>query len=532
MPAPSGSEIVLIANVGARDLTLNIATAAEPEFVALDVGEGKSACGMLSCDVPGARTLGAAARSRQSVIEPRLSFPILNPALAYATRDKRTLDRIVLFATDQPSTVPQRQNDTVESAEVIKFLIETRYRESLRPKRGTGVEIVPVGVDVSRFNDASAEIAKRLKEVAGRDKVGFAYVCLKGGIPAMNMALYHFALSSYVNGCFVEVGEPPGGSRGKSLGFEGTPHVVPIWDLRREALIERAASMLERCEFEWTRAILEAEGYIHHEVTALLKHGQARLNLDFTTAAESLEGYEEYEDWKNSSDIAWSTQRLEDVLEGALACWRRNDLVGFVARIETFNEISCRVAIHAATGEYIGDFLTDDQVNRISPTLKAELEGGSADSANRPRKSGEKRKSKNEPRKCNRKKVGPRDNRIEVWSADRCAFFAVFRDLQATRQDIRSHIQRFISALQRLKSLRDFRHQALHRALGASTVTLGTVLGGDPLERLDDIGQATIRQVVQIAVASGRRYPEPQKLAEKIAEKVITKVRDYVPPEV
>src|SRR5437870_2253096 len=94
--------IVFVANVGDRDIMLNVGDDINPMYYSFDKGgHGKELKAHLGCD-EGTRAISSHIRKNRDKFSNHLIFPILGRALEFSLTKVSKLDRVLLFATDQP----------------------------------------------------------------------------------------------------------------------------------------------------------------------------------------------------------------------------------------------------------------------------------------------------------------------------------------------------------------------------------------------------------------------------------------------
>ncbi len=347
---------ILIANVGNRDLLLNIGSKDAPRYVTVEKGEkarldtkelkrvlieewgklGNSQeppCGR----VFSTRSFGATVHDLVDCVEDRLLMPILGPVL---TKCGDGVERVVLICTaqDDQKSGGHSEWDTYECARVMQHLLEKR-RLSVLLRR---VRKNPSGHDHA-FQMIDNLLNDPAAEVGDTDEV---YAAIRGGIPALNSALAQHVIARFgPRAHLVEVDEPPDIEQRKA-GVVGQARLVDTWPIRRQQLIRQARVLLDRFDFEGARLLLEHEGVDDKTVLVYLRHGHARQNLDMAAAAEFNEGIPE--DWRCDPAVEWSSQRLRDVADAAGIAYDRADYLTYLALVSTFRENLLRVALFAS----------------------------------------------------------------------------------------------------------------------------------------------------------------------------------------
>jgi hypothetical protein len=217
----------------------------------------------------------------------RLSFPILEPslrkahALEQADRPDAKIERLVLFVTDQPVSVPQRARDTVHLGRVIKEVLANppagswfaEQRDAL--PRPSAIEVVPIEGTPVHVDEVLPFYQRRVRQARA---AGCVYVGLAGGIPACNMALLLAGL--------LEVGD-----RARFLyANEATGAVIELGvgrQMERQLRKLRVQALLDRYDFAGAAALLEDD----RAAQALARVGEALAAFRFadigTMAAEA-----------------------------------------------------------------------------------------------------------------------------------------------------------------------------------------------------------------------------------------------------
>ncbi|GIX07832.1 MAG: hypothetical protein KatS3mg115_2235 [Candidatus Poribacteria bacterium] len=345
--------LVFIANLGNRDIALNVGDEDSPRWLAFGKDqEGEEVRKYLGLEQGGTR--GIAAQLRRNPPRPeRLRLPILEPALQLVLEQFGRIAQLVLIGTSNP---PDERShslwDTIESAHLIKeHILFHRFRSD----EIEAVEVIEYLGNPSSFEDAVSFFSEFLG--ARASAFGRAVASIRGGTPALNQALSTQLVALYgPKAALVETTEPPPEARVK--GELGAARFVDTWPLRRNAILRALRALIQRHDYSGALKLLddeEIETSTTEKIRALLGHGQARLNLDFSQAFEALEGLQgvpEIDSLRESAgeDYAWTSVRLRDIERSARVQWERSDWIGFVTRVAMFCETCCRQLVWHLTG--------------------------------------------------------------------------------------------------------------------------------------------------------------------------------------
>lgn len=364
--------VILAANLGNRDITLNIGDPASPCWVAFDKGDGGTeAQKFLGCGQEGTRAIATRLAHRFAELQDRVAMPLLEPAIRLTVGAARRIDVLALFATDQPPSAGEyRDWDTIESARLVDRLRDAgRFGDSV-----ARVEIVPVTFNPSEHDRAFTHVGQELARRFPVDGIGHFFATIKGGVPAFNAALREQVVGLYgPRARLIETQEP---SREQRLnGQHGTARLVDTWPFRRNAILRVVHALLERHDYAGVQRVLESEAVADATTTAFLQHAVARMNLDFDGARAALRtfGSGQPHQWKLSAGQAWGAQRLEEVAFTADIFLRRGDLIGFLTRVASFVETCRRQLVHAVTGFRIEKTFRVDDIPRAKSSLRGAL---------------------------------------------------------------------------------------------------------------------------------------------------------------
>lgn len=478
---------VLVANVGTRDLALDIGDRERPWRVTLDNRQDGEWARQFLGSGAGTRAMATALRERFEELAERLALPILGPSLDLALEKLGALDCVLLFATDQPADAGSHRDwDTIESARLIEALLPRHYGE-----RVGSVEIVPVRFNPSEHERMYEFVGGVLRQRCPPEEISTLFACIKGGVPAANAALRTHAVNLYgVRAWLVETEEPPAEAR--SEGTVGQARLVDTWPFRRDTIARLVRVLIRRYDYEGVRHLLEAEGVRHASLEAYLRHAQARLNLDFDGAAEALAGLEDgwTSAWKRSAQDAHGSARLAELAAAARIFLDRGDFVGFLARVASFCEACRRRLVEATTGLRLGQVLDLSAV----PDNTRRLELAKA--------LGKRKDVKRVP--------GPPDR----WFVSRDLFNVVLQwaDIDdATRESVKQ-VQAWLG---RLGPLEQLRHDTLHEEQGISWSDLKQRMR-NPQSAFAEVAGQVVGALASLGAAGGDGPAGPSNVYDAI----------------
>lgn len=481
--------VVLVANVGNRDITLNVGNGGSPCWVPFDKYDGGGeAQRFLGCAQEGTRAIAARLAARLPELHDRVALPLLEPSIRLILAATPRIDVLVLFATDQPeSSGEQRDWDTIESARVIARLCDTgRLGDAVG-----GVEIVPIRFNPSEHDRSFTHVGEELARRFPTERVDRLFGTIKGGVPAFNAALREQVVGLYgARARLIETDEP---SREQRLnGQHGIARLVDTWPFRRSAILRLVHALLERYDYGAVQRVCESEGVSDDTVDAYLRHAIARMNLDFDGAQRALRafGTGRPHQWKFFAGQAWGTQRVEEVAFTAEILLRRGDLIGFLTRVASFVETCRRQLVHAVTGLRIERTLRRVDIHRqygsLAETLAANL--GSAQS----------------------------------WPASGPLFDAILDWARGNGDNTRAgQITELHKLFQRLRPLERLRNEALHQLDGVSSSDLDRALPATE-QAFPELAR-TIVDCVRAVEAGERR---PSHLVRNVYDDVSQAIRD------
>jgi hypothetical protein len=220
--------------------------------------------------------------------EQRLVLPIIEPCLAHLLGEGVTIERLVLFYTDQPSNpqteerdrngISLRDKDTLWYARIAARLLRERLGdrpgaiELQRVERGRGQDINPSMYDEAF--DAYGDLIARVYTPGDTS----CYVLMAGGIPACNAALQIQALSAYGQRCRF-IYQPEGGA----------PYELRV-GAQIQATFRRATALeaLDRRDFATALRNVEALEHPDPALIELLRYACYREAFDFERARAAL----------------------------------------------------------------------------------------------------------------------------------------------------------------------------------------------------------------------------------------------------
>jgi hypothetical protein len=247
--------VALFANVGNRDVFRNGEPVREP------------------------RSAGENLLKELSTVQDQLTLPLLGPALRYLLRVEHRIDRVVLFATDQPATTDERHRatDTLHFAEIAQRLIEGPGWSSGDPRatpfRGLVTIRLLQNVNPALYDEAYDFYCQSLPHRKIGGSVSHAYVLASGGTPAMNLGLLVAAVERFPQCDPLYLRE---GAR--------QPQPLNLGEQLRQGTLRRVAlSHLRRYQFAAAGDVI-AELKDRPFEKALAAYAAARLNFDWRNA--------------------------------------------------------------------------------------------------------------------------------------------------------------------------------------------------------------------------------------------------------
>lgn len=278
-------------------------------------------------------------------VYPRLSLPILDPALAYILQQNAgRIEQLVLFGTDQPETgatsadgIPFRERDTWPYTLVAQKLLKARMGgQSLQQIKTHPVQIIPSNYDEA-FEAYGALLPRYAKGAFDR-----CYVIAAGGTPACNMGLLLQAIRLFGDRCHTLY----------------QPERQHPFELRTGAQIldvlqtNAAARLLDRHDFAGAALLVDDAG-----LQAILHYADARAAFDFGRAQTHLQtamrqmgairqfGQREMAAFRPL--LAHSEPALiAELVANAALCWQAGRIVDFLGRCFRINEAVLHFLIH------------------------------------------------------------------------------------------------------------------------------------------------------------------------------------------
>jgi hypothetical protein len=345
MSAQHGFEVVLIAPVGTREVTLTDLSLLPDDDLRVHWKHADPK------QRTGARTKGEVLSASLDRYAPALSLDILGKAVRHVFQAHGHIDRLILVASDQPETTPEkyRQNDTIELARLIKKLL--LQDPALKPV-GDRVKIMPVTDNPSSYGVMRDFYRQRLP-IWCRDlkPEGVCYLEVTGGTAQMSTMLLLEGV--------------------RLLG----PRAVPIYvleeydmpqtlDVGRQMLVDELKETLRRdlsiyaYHAAWKSAVeggAVVRGMLPHydALVAVLDCARHRLNFDFATAQSALFGADQglpaplkarvmalaHELSEDGRTKEWL---IAEVFHSAMVRLRMEAYASFVGRVFRFQEAMLR----------------------------------------------------------------------------------------------------------------------------------------------------------------------------------------------
>jgi hypothetical protein len=496
--------VVFVANVGNRDIVLNIGDEASPFFLSFDKGEeGLGVKKFLNCSDEGTRALAKHVREHLSGLERRLRFPIVGSGVAKSLEVVGKIDQVLLLGSDQPESAGHhRLWDTIESARLLEVCLPAAFSDRIQ-----AIHVEPAPINPSLHDEAFGFVGETLRRLVPPTKVDHVFASVKGGVPAMNAAVREHAVAMYgPKVSLIEVEEP---SREDRLaGRAGQSRIAPSWPLRRETILRIAKTLLGRFDYEGLRVLLESEEVKDEEAIAVLRHAHLRLNLDFDEAAHSLKRFKtgRTHQWKVSAGTEWSRQRLLDLALSADVSLARQDFIGFLARAATFCENCRRQLVFVLTGLKVEACLFPSSVRdrKLLDALRAR-------------------------RKLATLKAS--GDREPPWRADRDLFNAIahhWRESSTRGRDSVKKVQEVQRRLKQLEGLERLRNDVLHMMKGVSYSDLTEKLP-EPNKAFFEIASTILAAMESIERMLGAPDHIVKGIYEDINEEVLDRLERYKP---
>lgn len=292
----------------------------------------------------------------------RLSAPMLSSCLAYISAKHEKIDRLILFATDQPEALgAYRNGDTVFVAKVLEKLLPRLLSSKIAK-----AEVPALNCDVASYDEVYKWFGNRFKKLGLSGSDVTFYLCPFGGTPAMTMGLLLQGILHHRGGCQV-VYVPRGSSDAEAQPFATSF----LSDIRKERLAQtlQARDFLSACE------LASGAGGLMH---SLCRYGAARLNSDFAGARQELnkaveesaaplktklrevrDGLKELQEATGTNLAEKAPPLLEELYYRSCIAWRQGRYDDFLVYLGRFEEVSARMLVEKHLG-----FSTDMQRKR------------------------------------------------------------------------------------------------------------------------------------------------------------------------
>ena len=341
----SQSKVILVANVGERDLYYNVGDDNQPNFCHFELGKDdeKQVAKHLGCK-NGARYISETIlqRLQQNSNEvQRLRYPILKTVLDDGVlASGKILDQLVLIATDQPSSTPEqhRCRDSLFTVQVLKRLIEQDYSRRIR-----AIEIVSYQENPANRERSYGFFGKCLSQLASG--VQEFHASLSGGVPALNDSLQEQALRLYKDKChFYEV-IPPSEQESRQGAPKGTLQPVSAKPFLKDLAISIIEQLLSRYDYSGALEVLKmfsAVKFWDKDVEAVLEYAERRGHLDFERAKRALESYASSTPpiscWYRAVNNRDKVTPLLEILYVAQLQHKTENYADFIWRVSAFSE--------------------------------------------------------------------------------------------------------------------------------------------------------------------------------------------------
>jgi len=286
--------VVLIANVGERDLYYNVRSEEDPHFCCFEQGkeDERAAANCLKCRL-GSRYLACKILERLEKPDQypnewrRLHYPILKTVLDEFPCSS-VVDKLILVVTDQPQGTDERFRcrDSVYVGEVLKRLIEKDYSEKVRE-----ILVVRYQGNPSDRESSYKFFGKALPQLAPNAEVKQFHAALSGGTPALNNSLQDQALRLYRTKCRFYQVVPPSESEVHAGAEKGKIQPVSARPFLRDLATVIVEQLLHRYDYSGALEVLNMFRPIRfwqNEVEAALRHAERRLDLDLKGATQAL----------------------------------------------------------------------------------------------------------------------------------------------------------------------------------------------------------------------------------------------------
>lgn len=308
---------IAIANIGTRDVTTTFGTDEEKNTRPRERGD-------TLLKLPPAQRGG-------------IKFPILEPTLQHIiNQHTETIDRLILFATDQertPTNSHHHANDTINYAKLAQAILPTRFGRRLNT-----VDIIPIDshINPSRYDQALPFFETQLHKIAQQHPhtITQCYLLTTGGIPACNTAILFHGMTIFAE---------------KALHVHQSEDADPLSMLLSAQTRHIALEHLRRFDFPAVAATLQSDlsPTTHH----LLNYGTARLHFNFSQAADHLTQAAatltpippQLTRWQaelKQLDAADPKSLLHELYHNGRISWEQHRYVDFVIRARRFQQIA------------------------------------------------------------------------------------------------------------------------------------------------------------------------------------------------
>jgi hypothetical protein len=309
-----------------------------------------------------------------------VEWPLVSKYLAFLRSGGIHLDRLILFGTNQPETVPEqfRKGDTIVAAEVLRRLILNHGRDVVGD-----AAVGAVTVDGANRHDVCLDFFRReLPKWRGNDDRVF--VAVTGGTPASNLGLLMAAQAIW-------------GDRVEAIGASATDPAFAL-DIARQLRVafqrQPVADLLSRGQFATAAEIVrswdddrfaplalaaeairlwldQAHDDAHTQITGAQAHKPPGAVPDITSLLNDLDGALQAR--QGIAPIARETEmrRLEDVFWNADLCYRQERHVDFVARMALILERAIRCFIEEAIGHTVPESQNKTKREEFETALEA-----------------------------------------------------------------------------------------------------------------------------------------------------------------
>lgn len=340
--------VILVANVGERDLYYNVGDSDDPDFCHFELGKAgeQRVAKYLGCK-GGARYIGEEILRRladnYNEQDQRLRYPILKTVLDEVVGENRFLDRLILVVTDQPRTTAEsfRCRDSLYTGEILKELIQRHYQHQVKD-----ILIVPYGDNPANRERAYGFFGELLPRLAPEAEVEEFHAVLSGGVPALNDSLQEQALRLYKTKCrFYEVAPPEEKEARKGVS-KCLLQTVSVKPFLRDLAISIIEELLRRYDYSGALEALEMFKPIKfwdEKVEALLRHAERRVDFDFQEAARAIAphaGESPFREWHAAVEAPDELTQLAEVYYIAKARCEHREFAEFLWRVRLVQESS------------------------------------------------------------------------------------------------------------------------------------------------------------------------------------------------